>query len=404
MSEENVKEVDARIHALEQMLQNLHEKHRNEIQQLRDYYENIIAIMPGHVYWLDRNHVYLGCNDLQASHLNLQNRKEIVGKTNSDLVDVDLARKLDDVNEQVMHADENYFIEESGEIASGAGFYLTQKVPLKNRAGEIIGLLGISFDITERKKVEELSKENIKLEEQQKITQLYAERMQLISASMAHELKTPLISIQYLSEALNHYFKNDMNPAQLPTMTDASLSIYKESKNALHMMEMLLFNLHYQSQGIQSSDFKKHSMLDVVKNALKRYPFTDAYQSQSILVRSKQDDDFQFFGSDMLMMQVIFNLLKNALYVMRIEKKGIITIWFTEESDHHQLHFRDTAKGMPEEIRAKLFQSFFSTKKFGTGIGLAFCKLVMESMHGSISCTAEEGKYAEFILHIPKIS
>ncbi len=129
---EEIKNKDVRIQQLEQALQNLQEKHKNELQELRDYYENIIAIMPGHVYWLDRNHVYLGCNNLQAQHLNLANRKEIVGKTNRDLVAEDLAKALDEINERVMQAEESYFLEEEGEIAKGFGVYL--KSPNKKSA------------------------------------------------------------------------------------------------------------------------------------------------------------------------------------------------------------------------------------------------------------------------------
>lgn len=406
LEQEEINEVeskDEKIQRLEQTLQSIIEKHKEEIQELRDYYEDIIAIMPGHVYWLDRNHVYLGCNNLQARHINLKDRKEIVGKTNKDIVAEDLAQTLDEINEQVMQSGEKYFHEETGELAKGFGVYLTEKVPIKNKQGQVIGLIGISLDITEHKRAEELAKDQARLEEQQKITELYAERMKLLGASIAHELKTPLISIHLLSESLNYYLKNQTSSSQLPIMQEASLSIYKESKNALHMMEMLLSNIRYQTHGIDTSEFKTYSMLEVVKQALKRYPFVETYQSESVFLQAKADDDFNFFGSDLLMMQILFNLLKNALHVIRIEKKGIITIWFTSNEEGHQLHFRDTARGISEEIQQKLFKEFFSTKKYGAGIGLSFCKLVMESMNGSISCEAKEGEYAEFILRFPKI-
>jgi two-component system aerobic respiration control sensor histidine kinase ArcB len=42
------------------------ENSTQELNAAKDYYENIIALMPGHVYWMDKNNVFLGCNDLQA--------------------------------------------------------------------------------------------------------------------------------------------------------------------------------------------------------------------------------------------------------------------------------------------------------------------------------------------------
>ncbi len=228
--------------------------------------------------------------------------------------------------------------------------------------------------------------------------------MKLIGASIAHELKTPLISIQLLSESLNHYLNKEMNPSVLEVMKKASFSIFKEAKSALHTTEMLLFNIRYQKQSISSSEFKLHSMLQIVNDALERYPFAEAYLAESVFLQAKANDNFYFFGSDLLMVQVLFNLLKNALHVIRIEKKGIITIWFTSDEQGHQLHFRDTARGMSEEVRQHLFKEFFSTKQNGTGIGLSFCKLVMESMNGAISCEAKEGEFAEFILKFPKLT
>lgn len=45
------------------------------MMNMKDYYESILALMPGHVYWLDRNNIYLGCNDAQAKNAGLKSRK-----------------------------------------------------------------------------------------------------------------------------------------------------------------------------------------------------------------------------------------------------------------------------------------------------------------------------------------
>lgn len=53
------------IHQLTLSLENERSKFKNELQAIHEYYDNIIALMPGHVYWLDKI-MFLGCNDLQA--------------------------------------------------------------------------------------------------------------------------------------------------------------------------------------------------------------------------------------------------------------------------------------------------------------------------------------------------
>src|ERR1700733_7407232 len=135
-------------------------KLKRQFLQQKENLENIIALMPGNVYWLDKNNVYMGCNFQQAKLANLRHPREIVGKRNVDLPWLDQAKALDEANLKVMHSGKPYTIEEYAEMMNGPGIYLSQKVPLKNKKNEITGLLGISFDITERKKIEEKLKES----------------------------------------------------------------------------------------------------------------------------------------------------------------------------------------------------------------------------------------------------
>jgi PAS domain S-box-containing protein len=126
-----------------------------ELEARVDYLENIIAIMPGHLYWLDRNNVYQGCNDLQAKAAHLSSRQDIVGKTNRDMIWKNQAAALDAINIRIMETGESYAVEEYAVMPNGPGTYLSQKTPIRNPQGEVIGVLGISMDITERKKIEE---------------------------------------------------------------------------------------------------------------------------------------------------------------------------------------------------------------------------------------------------------
>lgn len=126
---------------------------------MRNYFESIIARMPGHVFWLDRNNIFLGCNDLQARDAGLKTRKDIVGKTNYDMPWKKLADDLNALNNLVMQTGKNYIEEEPGLLADGRRrIYLSEKVPLRDEYGEIIGVLGIAIDITEKKKIEKNSK------------------------------------------------------------------------------------------------------------------------------------------------------------------------------------------------------------------------------------------------------
>lgn len=66
------------------------------------------------------------------------------------------------------------------------------------------------------------------------------------------------------------------------------------------------------------------------------------------------------------------------------------------------LIFKDTGKGISKENISHIFRKFYSRTKYGTGIGLSFCKMVMESLGGEIKCKSQEGKFTEFRLCFPK--
>lgn len=113
--------------------------------------------------------------------------------------------------------------------------------------------------------------------------------------------------------------------------------------------------------------------------------------------------DFQFRGSKLLMQHILFNLIKNALYAIATARRGEIKIWTEAGDRQNYLYFKDTAKGMSNQQLSRLFNHFYTTTFMGTGIGLSFCKLVMNGFGGNIICEAQEGEHALFILSFPRI-
>ena len=141
------------------------------------------------------------------------------------------------------------------------------------------------------------------------------------------------------------------------------------------------------------------SIADCVSQALDRYPFKSSKERTLITTVG----DFQFLGSPLLMQHVLFNLIKNALYVIATAQKGEISIWVEQDDKFNYLYFKDTAAGMNHQQLSQLFNHFYTTTFMGTGIGLSFCKLVMNGFGGTIKCSAEEGKFSQFILCFPVI-
>ncbi|HEX4046014.1 MAG TPA: HAMP domain-containing sensor histidine kinase, partial [Gammaproteobacteria bacterium] len=121
------------------------------------------------------------------------------------------------------------------------------------------------------------------------------------------------------------------------------------------------------------------------------------------LIHLNIKEDFQFYGNELLTIHVLFNLIKNSLYYIKSARKGEITIWLTVNDSFNCLHFKDTGKGVSQEILPHIFDLFYSKTSQGYGLGLAFCAMVMKSYSGHIKCESVEGSYIEFILKFLKI-
>jgi signal transduction histidine kinase len=103
------------------------------------------------------------------------------------------------------------------------------------------------------------------------------------------------------------------------------------------------------------------------------------------------------------MFRVLSNLIKNALEQIEINQKGEITIWSEDGGDVNRIHIKDTAGGAPPNVMDDLFTGFKTTKKDGTGVGLAFCKKTLHSFGADITAHSVYGHSMEFVLTFPKI-
>lgn len=134
---------------------------QTELQNKVDELDNVIAQMPGNVYWYDKDLNYLGCNENSAKTLGMS-RQETVGKNFSTLLEnvKDLSKSsLDQCVKDGLEvlqtgAGKLNILEGPYQGSKGKTIYtLANKVPLTNKKGEVYGLVGISIDITHLKKI-----------------------------------------------------------------------------------------------------------------------------------------------------------------------------------------------------------------------------------------------------------
>lgn len=206
-----------------------------------------------------------------------------------------------------------------------------------------------------------------------------------LASSIAHEIKNYLAAINICAELSETQLSN----------------IRKRVKTA----DYLIGNLQLQINGViagkpNKKDFRRYSIAKNIEEALEQYPFK---QGERGLITLDIEQDFEYLGNPILTNHILFNLIKNALRAISNAGKGNITIVLKPGIKYNKLIFRDTATGIPKDFLPKMFKLFESRSitQGGTGVGLAFCKLIMQSYGGDISCNSVEHEYTEFELNFP---
>ncbi len=188
----------------------------------KNIYFQILSILPNHFYWLDKNNRYLGCNNNQAIAFGLKNNLEVVGKTNRDFFNPGEADQLDETNLRVIREGKEIEIEEAVHFQGCQRTYLSKKTPLYDEKNNVIGLLGISFDITEKK-----------LEEKIKRTQhVLKSRMRFISIA-SHETRGPM------SNAISYLKHNQDIEKDLRSNTSRLRKLALREKSSPEMLDIL---------------------------------------------------------------------------------------------------------------------------------------------------------------------
>ena len=132
-----------------------------------DLYKQMIETIPVHIYWKNLKFEYLLCNLLQAKNVGLSSPNQIIGKTDYDIFSKKFADQIRKNDLEVLFKKAPCIFEEQGTDRFGVNqIFLTQKIPIINKQGEINGIAGISINITARKNTEEkirIEKEKVEL-------------------------------------------------------------------------------------------------------------------------------------------------------------------------------------------------------------------------------------------------
>lgn len=359
-----------------------------------------------YIFWKDKKSVYLGCNENYANLLGLLSPEEIVGKTDMDfynLPDGDSPELFQQGDQETLQGKHIKNQKEWLSVNGKKVLVLVSKAPLyaDKEKKKVVGVLGVARDITERyKQDEELADTKYKLE-----------AMTQVAASIAHELRTPLTSLDlgvtnlkdflpillaaYESAENANIIKHKLKSNTIGKLKGILDSMAREIALSALVINLLLENLKPE---VDSTLTEYFSIAHCINDALNRYPFKPG---QRELIDWKPDKDFKILGAEALVTHILFNFIKNSLHYIAEAGKGNIFIWLEENSAYNTLYFKDTSKGISEDILPNIFKQFFSKTYHGAGIGLSYCKAAVEKLGGQITCDSVYGDYTLFKLTFP---
>jgi signal transduction histidine kinase len=246
----------------------------------------------------------------------------------------------------------------------------------------------------------------------EKINEIKLQTLKSLAYSIAHEMRTPLASIAAGANNLSKFFpiyeeaylkatkagllEHKIHIKQRDHIKDIPIIMERVSYNAQNIIDMLLMKV----RDTQNIELVPCSMSYCIQTALEQYPLS---KKEREAIRWNPGNDFMFLGKEEIFLHIFFNLLKNSLHQIYFITNGIISIYMSSTDDHNILHFKDNGRGISKKILTHIFDRFVSGTEFGTGMGLAYCKMAMNSFGGDIECISAEEEGAEFILKFPLI-
>jgi len=262
----------------------------------------------------------------------------------------------------------------------------------------IIG--GSLFKFSERQVAEKLEEEKL-------------HGMSAVLATVAHEMRTPLVSISAGTRGLKRYVamlvafyeqhqdvasaSEKISPKHLAMTVPTIDLITGEARYMNSAIDLLLANV------VGAGNVHQVSRVDVcqvLQTTLGLYPWESEKQRASVSTLNPESV-FADCNEDLLRM-IMVNLIKNALRAVARARKGEILITSAMTAHGARLTIRDTGCGIPSAQLPSIFKRFYSYPPAdGTGIGLAFCRDTLGSWGAKISCDSEEGNYTEFVIQFP---
>lgn len=363
--------------------------------------QGLIDSIPDLIFYKDRESTYLGCNRA-FSECNSVSDEQIIGMTDYDLFVRELAEIYRKNDSKLLEMKKSMRHEEWVDYPDGRKVLLeTVKTPYYSIDGVILGIIGISRDITERSRAEaEKKKLEVQLRQAQKM-----EAIGTLAGGIAHDFNNILAAIIGFTELSRNLADKDSN------LGDYLGEVLAAGNRAKDLVRQILTFSRMQEQ----SNLSSMQIQPIAKEALK---LLRASIPTTIAIKQDiQSEGGYILANPTQVHQILINLCTNAYHAMQ-ETGGVLMVRLYRANREqlagaHDLHsgvytvleVSDTGVGMDSETLDRIFEPYFTTKEQGkgTGMGLSVVHGIVRNYGGHINVTSAPGKGSTFQIFLPQV-
>ncbi|MBL8204717.1 MAG: PAS domain-containing protein [Blastocatellia bacterium] len=353
---------------------------RNEIEAMRDQLRQVVNNLPDRLLLLDREQRVMMASP-EAEHL-LLNANGHNGNRSASTLRGALLGEVLSKDHPLMSLTRRAFAarqprEETLILSTPeeAEHKLLASVQVFEERGQLAGALLTLRDFESLKRLE---------------TQLdYATRLAALSritSGVAHEVKNPLHAMVLHLELLRSKLDTGKDPAK-------HVDVLTSEVNRLNRVVQTFLDFTRPVQ-LQTRRYDANELLQEV---LLLAPITA--DSRVVVVTNYANDPLWIEADIDLLKQGLLNIIINAFQAM--PDGGTLTLMTAPQNNHIELNISDTGVGIPEEMREKIFNLYFTTKEKGSGIGLAQAFRAVQMHSGSIDVESEVGQGTRFRIILP---
>lgn len=340
----------------------------------------IIDTVPGLVSVFDKDLVCILANKLFLSYY-----PDIIGKN---IGHIEQSSNWETHLEEFLKSDKVMSVEEAFSTIGGKKRWMLRHCQRTSDDGVVF----VGMEITE------LVAARHKLRDQEAKAHYSAKLASLgeMAAGIAHEINNPLTIIQGSASVIEKLIDQEpMDKVTIKMLTGKLMQTCDRISKTIRSLKTL--SRSGENDPFEDVDFVKmlEHCLDVCRQR--------CIQHEIRLSVPEFSSPVIFKGREVQMSQVLMNLLSNAIDAVKNDESPWIEVAYQYGPDALDIYISDSGPGVPEEIRGKIMEPFFTTKEVnqGTGLGLSISKSIMQAHKGEL--TLMEGTHTTFRMHLPAL-